>query len=131
MGKQVILVAALVLAGQSAPAAPALYNCEFKTVSDRKAAAQPNVKPLVKSYIFDPATGAGVIEGSDLEVLVVSGADAISFVTRAADGSVDSTTIWKKGAVDNKFPAVFSSHHIGPAFEPKQWYGSCVLSQRG
>lgn len=78
-----------------------------------------------------PPRGGGVIEGSDLEVLVVKGADAISFVTKGKDGSVDSTTISMRDEVDNKLPAVFSSHHIGAVLEPKQWYGLCTLSQRG
>ncbi len=84
----------------------------------------------MKEYVYDPAAGGGLIEGNDLEVLVVKGADAISFVTKGKDGSVDSTTISKKGG-DNKLPAVFSSHHIGAVLEPKQWYGFCTLSQRG
>lgn len=126
-----ILIVAINVAAGPTLAAPAIYTCEFKTASDRAAASQPEKRPLVQEYVYDPAAGGGFIEGNDLEVLVVKGADAISFVTKSKDGSVDSTTISKKGGPDNKLPAVFSSHHIGALLEPKQWYGLCTLSQRG
>lgn len=52
-----ILIVALASIAQTAAAAPALYHCEFKTVSDRTAASQPEKKPLVKDYVYDPAAG--------------------------------------------------------------------------
>ncbi len=118
------------LAG-SATAAPALYNCAFDSVFEKETGLQPQKKPLVKDYVYDPVAGGGVIIGNDLDVLVVKGADAISFVTKGNEGSVDSTTIHLAGQKDNKFPAVFSVHEIRGALRPKQWYGVCTLSQRG
>lgn len=131
MNLRLMLGAALALSAAPAAAAPALYNCEFDVLSDSKAGPQLQKKPLVREYIYDPAAGGGVVIGGDQEVLVVKGADAISFVTKGNDGAVDSTTISRKGEKDNRLPAVFSSHHIGDALEPKQWYGFCRLSQRG
>ncbi len=125
-----ILSVSTALVAELALAAPVIYTCEFKTASDRAVASRPEKRPLVKEYVYDPAAGGGFIEGNDLEVLVVKGADAISFVTKGKDGSVDSTTISKKSG-DNKLPAVFSSHRISNVLEPKQWYGLCTLSQRG
>jgi len=119
-----------VLAGP-APAAPALYNCVFDSLFEKDAGLQPQKKPLVTDYIYDPVAGGGVILGNDLDVLVVKGPDAISFVTKGNDGTVDSTTIHWKGQKDNKFPAVFSAHRIGGELRPQQWYGWCTLSQRG
>jgi hypothetical protein len=114
-----------------ATAAPALYNCTFDSVFEKATGLQSQRKPLVKDYIYDPVAGGGVIVGNDLDVLVVKGADAISFVTKGNEGTVDSTTIYTKGQKDNKFPAVLSVHEIQGALVPRQWYGACTLSQRG
>ncbi|GLI94751.1 hypothetical protein [Methylocystis echinoides] len=110
-------------------AAPALYNCVFEAGPEKE--AQVRHKPHVVDYIYDPVAGGGVILGNDLEVLVVKGAEAISFVTKGPDGGVDSTTIHLNGQKDNRFPAVFSSHHIEGDLRPGQWRGWCTLSQRG
>lgn len=121
----------LLLLAQPAAAAPALYHCDFDAVFERKTGLQARKKPIVKEYIYDPAAGAGVIVGSDLEVLAVKGPEALSFVAKSADGSVESTTISLTGATENRFPAVFSAHHMREGSAPQQWYGYCRLSQRG
>ncbi len=121
----------LALMAKTALAAPALYNCAFDTAFERQAGLQTQKKPLVKDYVYDPVAGGGVIIGNDLDVLVAKGADAISFVTKGNDGTVDSTTIYWKGQKDNRMPAVLSVHHVNGDLRPEQWYGWCTLSQRG
>lgn len=121
----------VVVASHPATAAPALYHCEFNALWEKGAGPKIQKTNIVEEYVYDPAAASGLVIGSDRDVLVVQGPRAISFVTKGSDGSVDSTTISKKGVVDNKLPAVFSSHHIGEGLEPKQSYGFCTLSQRG
>ena len=131
MKMRLLIGLCMTLLARSATAAPALYNCAFDSAFEKEAGLQAQKKPLVRDYIYDPVAGGGVIIGNDLDVLVVKGGEAISFVTKGNEGSVDSTTIYLKDQKDNKFPAVLSVHEICGALRPQQWYGVCTLSQRG
>jgi hypothetical protein len=131
MNARLLTSICLTLLAWPAWAAPALYNCVFEPGAEKGTSAPSQQKSLVMDYIYDPVAGGGVILGNDLDVLVVKGAEAISFVTKGNDGSVDSTTIHLKGRKDNRFPAVFSAHRIDGELHPTQAQGWCSLSQRG